>query len=98
MFFPVYLATVPRIKARSVLHFAVVYQGTTLCSVFFCPPEPTGVTQEGVNTDSFLLRISFMPPPLRWFKLDMVDSTLPVFPESAEGPRGCVIVGSLLLL
>ena len=25
-------------------------QGTTLCSVFFCPSEPTGVTQEGVNT------------------------------------------------
>ena len=25
-------------------------RGITLCSVFFCPSEPTGATQEGVNT------------------------------------------------
>ena len=35
---------------RDVSFTFAVYSGTTLCSVFFCPSEPTGVTQEGVNT------------------------------------------------
>ena len=40
-------------------------QGTTLCSVFFCPTEPTGVTQKGVNTGaSSSFYDSLMPRPL----------------------------------
>ena len=34
-------------------------QGTTLCSVFFCPSEATGVTQEGVNTGPFIFSLFF---------------------------------------
>ena len=42
VFLPSFLATaVPRIKARRVLRFAAC-SGTTVCSVFFCPSEPTG--------------------------------------------------------
>ena len=38
-------------------------QGTTLCTVFFCPSEPIGVTQEGVNTGAFFFFFFFFIAP-----------------------------------
>ncbi len=46
-----FLATVPLVKARRVLHFCSVSRGLHLVySVYFVQLEPTEVTQEGVNT------------------------------------------------
>ena len=44
---------------RDVYFTLQCIQGTTPCSVFFCPFEPTRVTQEGVNTGAFLFFLFF---------------------------------------
>ena len=48
------------IKARRALHFAVYLEDYT-CSVYSpVQLEPTGVTQEGVNTENFLSSFLFI--------------------------------------
>ena len=65
VFVPFILATVPPIKVRRVLHLAV-YLEVLHFAVYFLSVqlEPTGVTQEGVNTGAFFFFLfSFFAPP-----------------------------------
>ena len=48
-----FLATVPSIKTRRVLHFAVYLDVDTFKVQYSVELEPVGVTQEGVNTGAF---------------------------------------------
>ena len=50
VFVPSILAAVPSIKARRALHFAVFLEDYTFSVNYSVQQEPTGVTQEGVNT------------------------------------------------
>ena len=53
------LAAVPLFKARRALHFAVYLEDYSVLSVQL---EPTGVTQERVNTGAFFFfYLSFLP-------------------------------------
>ena len=58
------LAAVPLIKARRGLHSALYLEDYT-CSVYFSVQlEPTGVTQEGVNTGAFFFSLCVCYAPL----------------------------------